>query len=85
MKDDEPFDYLCTKLNDIINSGFILSKKISRTKIVRKVHRYLSKRFRYKITSIKESKDLDVVKIEEKLDPTKPMKVPYLNLRRISL
>lgn len=65
MKDDESFDEFYAKLNDIVNSSFNLGEKIPQSKIVRKVLRSLRERFRPKVTAIEESKDLDVVNVEE--------------------
>ncbi|CAI9781985.1 unnamed protein product [Fraxinus pennsylvanica] len=65
MKYDESFDEFYAKLNDIVNSSFNQGKKISESKIVRKVLKSLPERFRPKVTVIEESKDLDAVKIEE--------------------
>ncbi|XP_022897819.1 uncharacterized protein LOC111411529 [Olea europaea var. sylvestris] len=65
MKDDESFDELYAKLNNIVNSSFNLGERIPESKTVRKVLRSLPKRFRPKVTAIEESKDLDTVKIEE--------------------
>lgn len=64
-KDDESFDQLYEKLNDMVNSSFNLGEQISETKIVRNVSRSLNKRFRPKIMGIEESKDISRVKIEE--------------------
>lgn len=36
MKDDEPFYYLCTKLNDIINSSFSLVRKFLELRLFEK-------------------------------------------------
>jgi len=47
--------------NSIINLG----KKISDAKLIKKILRSLSKRFRIKVTIIEEIKDLDTMKIEE--------------------
>ncbi|XP_022891807.1 girdin-like [Olea europaea var. sylvestris] len=65
MKDDKSFDEFYAKLNDIVNSSFNLGEKILESKIVRKILRSLPERFRPKVTSIEESKDLDTVNIEE--------------------
>lgn len=45
----------------------------------------LSKMFRPKVTAIEESKNLELVKIEELVDYSKPMNYPYLIQRKISL
>ena len=61
MKDDESFDEFYAKLKDIVNSTFNLRKTIPEPKIVRKVLRSLLERFHAKITTIKESKDIDKI------------------------
>ncbi|XP_022872986.1 uncharacterized protein LOC111391932 [Olea europaea var. sylvestris] len=65
MKDDESFDEFYAKLNDIVNFSFNLGERIPESKIVRKVLRSLSERFRPEVTAIEESKNLDTIKIEE--------------------
>jgi len=42
-----------------------LKKSISDVKLLKKILRYLPERFRIKVTTIEESKDLDSIKIEE--------------------
>ncbi|XP_022883529.1 uncharacterized protein LOC111400347 [Olea europaea var. sylvestris] len=65
MRDDEMFDIFYASLNDIVNSSFNLGEKISEPKIVRKILRSLPERFRPKVTTIEESKDIDTIKVEE--------------------
>ena len=65
MEEDESFDELYVKLKDIVNSTFNLGETILEPKIVRKVLRFLSKRFHAKITAIKESKDIDKIPLTE--------------------
>lgn len=65
MKNDGSCEYFYKKLNDIVNSSFNLSEKISETKIIQKVLISLPERFRITITIIEESKDLDAFKVEE--------------------
>ena len=61
MKEDESFDEFYVKLMDIVNSVFNLGETIHKPKIVRKVLRFLPKRFHAKITVIEESKDIDKI------------------------
>jgi hypothetical protein len=42
-----------------------LGKKVPDAKLIKKILRSLPERFRIKVTSIEESKDLDSMKIEE--------------------
>ena len=61
MEEDELFDEFYAKLKDIVNSAFNLGEIIPKSKIVRKVLRFLSKRFHAKITAIEESKDINKI------------------------
>ena len=65
MDDDESFDEFYAKLKDIVNSVFNLGEQIPEPKIVRKILRSLLERFHAKITAIKESKDLDSIRLTE--------------------
>lgn len=65
MKDDECFDDFYDKVSSFVNSSFSLDEKIPKSKVVRKVLRSLLERFRPKVTVIKESKDLDSIKLDE--------------------
>ena len=65
MKDDESFDEFYAKLKDIVNSVFNLRETIPEPKIMRKVLRSLPERFHAKITTIKESKDIDKIPLTE--------------------
>ena len=65
MGDDKSFDSFYGKLNEIIIAKLNLKEKIEDAKVVRKILRSLSKIFRAKVTVIKESKDLDEIKIQE--------------------
>ena len=61
MKKDESFDEFYAKLKDIVNSAFNLRETIPEPKIVRKMLRSLLERFHAKITTIEESKDIDII------------------------
>ena len=65
MEEDESFDEFYAKLKDIVNSAFNLGETIPKPKIVRKVLRSLPERFHAKITTIKESKDIDKIPLTE--------------------
>ena len=62
---DASFDEFYTKIKDIGNSAFNLRKTIINPKIVRNVLRSLPERFHAKITTIKESKDIDKIPLTE--------------------
>ena len=59
MFNDECFDELYTKLNDIVNSAYNFGEIYNQPKIVRKIFRSLTEDFRPKTTAITESKDVD--------------------------
>ena len=65
MEEDESFDEFYAKLKDIVNSAFNLQETIPEPKIVRKVLRFLPKRFHAKITVIEQSKDIDKIPLIE--------------------
>ena len=59
------FDEFYVKLKDIVNSTFNLGETIPEPKIVRKVLRFLPKRFHAKIITIEKSKDIDKIPLIE--------------------
>ena len=65
MEEDELFDEFYVKLKDIVNSTFNLGETIPEPKIVRKVLRFLPKRFHAKIIAIEKSKDIDKIPLTE--------------------
>ena len=65
MSEDESFDSFYSKLNEVVVSKFNLGEKMEDSKIVRKILRSLPKSFCAKVTAIKESKDLDDIKVQE--------------------
>jgi hypothetical protein len=52
-------------MSDLRNSMVSLGKPVSDVKLIRKILRSLPERFRIKVTTIEESKDLEEMKIEE--------------------
>ena len=65
MSDDECFDELYAKLNDIVNFAYNLDEIYDQSKIVRKILRSLTEDFRPKVTTITESKDVDSISVDE--------------------
>ena len=63
MSEDKSSDSLYSKLNEVVIGKFNLGEKTEDSKIVRKILRSLSESFRAKVTAIKESKDLDDIKV----------------------
>jgi hypothetical protein len=65
MLEEETFGEFYSKMSDLRNSMASLGKPISDVKLIRKILRSLPERFRIKVTTFKESKDLEEMKIEE--------------------
>ena len=65
MEEDETFDELYAKLNDIVNSAFNFGEFIAESKIVRKILKSLPERFHVKIIVIEEVKDIDQLPLTE--------------------
>ena len=59
------FSSFYSELSDIVNSSFNLRESILDSKVVRKMLRSLLEGFRPKVTTIKESKDIDSMRIDE--------------------
>jgi len=65
MLEDETFGKFYSKMSDMRNSMVSLGTPISDVKLIRKILRSLPERFRIKVTTIEEIKDLEEIKIEE--------------------
>lgn len=65
MLKNETFNEFYDRISDLHNSMINLGKKVSDTKLIKKILRSLPKRFRIKVTTIEESKDLVNMKIEK--------------------
>ena len=65
MSEDESFKSFYGKLNEVVIWKFNLGEKMEDSKVVRKILWSLPKSFHAKVTTIKESKDLDEIKIQE--------------------
>jgi hypothetical protein len=65
MLDEETFGEIYSKISDLRNSMVGLGKSILDVKLIRKILRSLPERFRIKVTTIEESKDLEEMNIEE--------------------
>jgi hypothetical protein len=59
MLEEETFGEFYSKMSDLINSMVSLGKPIWDVKLIRKILRSLLERFRIKVTTIEESKDLE--------------------------
>jgi hypothetical protein len=67
MLEDETFGEFFTKISDLRNSMVSLGKQISTVKLIRKILRSLPERFRIKLVTIEECKDLEEMKIGEQV------------------
>jgi hypothetical protein len=65
MLEEETFREFYTKISNLRNLMVSLGKSISDVKLIRKILRSLPERFRIKVATIEESKDLEEMKIEE--------------------
>ena len=65
MHENQTFSSFYFELSDIVNSSFNLGEPIPNSKVVRKILRSLRKRFRPKVTTIVESKDIDSMRVDE--------------------
>ena len=65
ISEDEAFDFVYSKLNEVAIGKFNLGEKTKDSKVVRKILRSLPKSFRAKVTAIEESKNLDDIKVQE--------------------
>ena len=65
MEEDESFDEFYAKLKDIVKSAFNLRETIPEPKIVRKMLRSLPESFHAKISTIKESKNIEKIHLTE--------------------
>lgn len=68
IEEDEEVSQFHARLFNLINSMRNLGEEISETKVMRKVLRFLLKRFRSKVTATGESKDVRTIKLEELID-----------------
>jgi len=92
MLEDETFGEFYSKMSDLRNSMVSLGKPISDVKLIRKIMRSLLERFRIKVNTIEEGKDLEEMKIEElvgslqtyelSLPPVKKLKTSALKVSK---
>ena len=68
MSNDESFDLFYGKLNEVVIKKLDLGEKTKDSKVVRNIFRSLLESFRAKVIAIKESKDLDEIKVQELID-----------------
>ena len=83
MSEDESFDSFYGKLNEVVFGKFNLGEKTEDSKIVRKILQSLPKSFRAKVTAIKESKDLDDIKVQELISSLQAYELSLPSQRKI--
>ena len=59
------FSFFYSELSDIINSLFNLGEPILDPKVVRKTLKSLRERFKLKVTTIEDSKDINSMRVDE--------------------
>ena len=82
MSEDESFDSLYSKLNEVVISKFNLGEKTVDSKVVQKILRSLPEGFRAKVTAIEESKDLDKIKVQELIGSPQTYELSLPNQRK---
>ncbi|XXG72829.1 hypothetical protein AAC387_Pa07g1839 [Persea americana] len=82
MEEDETFDQFYAKLNDIVNSIFIMGEEIQENKIVKKIMRSLPLRFDYKVDAIEENKNLDTLKVNQLIENLQTFEANHLDKRK---
>jgi hypothetical protein len=88
MLEEETFGEFYSKMSDLRNSMVSLGKPISDVKLIQKILRSLLERFRIKVTTIEESKDLEEMKTEELVGSLQTYKLslpPVKKLKTIAL
>lgn len=64
MKEDEEIFQFNANFSNLVNIMRSLREDIHESKVIRNVHRSHPKRFRLKVTTVEESKDLEAMKLE---------------------
>ena len=82
MIEDESFDSLYSKLNEVVVGKFNLREKTEDSKMVRKILQSLLESFRAKVTTIEESKDLDDIKVQELIGSFQTYELSLPNQRK---
>ena len=84
IKEDKSFDEFYAKLRNILNSAFNLGETIQEHKIVRKLLRSLPEKLHAKITTIKESKDIDQISLTELVGNLQTYELSLTKIRKSS-
>jgi len=83
MLEDETFRDFYSKISDLRNSMVSLGKTVSDVKLIHKILRSLPERFRIKVTTIEESKDLEEMKIEELVGSLQTYELPLPSVKKV--
>src|ERR1044072_7891724 len=65
MGEEETIVEFHMHIRDMANASFALGEKMSDEKLVRKILRYLPKRFAMKVTAIEEAQDIASMQVDE--------------------
>ena len=68
--ENQNFSSLYSKLSNIVNLSFNHREPIQNSKVARKILRSLPERFKPKVTTIEESKDVDLMRVDELVGST---------------
>ena len=79
MKDDENLPDFCSRLCDIANESFFLGERILESKLCEKLLGLFLIGFKQKVIVMEESKNLDIMKIDELMGS---IQIFELNLRQ---
>ena len=82
MSEDESFNSFYGKLNEMVISKLNLGEKTKDSKVVRNIFRSLLESFRAKVIAIKESKDLDEIKVQELIGSFQTYELSLLSQRK---
>ena len=79
LHENQTFSSFYSKLSDIVNSSFNLGEPIPNSKVVRKILRSLQERFKLKVTTTEESKDIDSMRVDELIGFIQTYEMTLLN------
>jgi hypothetical protein len=85
MLEDETFGEFYSKMSDLRNLIMSLGKPISDVKLIRKILISLIERFRIKVTTIEESKDLEEMKIEELVGSLQTYELSLPSVKKVKI
>jgi hypothetical protein len=83
MLEEETFGEFYPKMSDLRNSMVSLGKPVSDVKLIQKILRSLPERFRIKVTTIEDRKDLEEMKIEELVGSLQTYELSLLPVKKL--